>query len=130
MNPPTKHILIVDDDNAVTTALKLIVERLCEQCRVTIAGDGVRAMDVLDQNDVDLVLTDYEMPGVDGLELAKKVRNQWPKLPLFVMTGSGDTEWLRKTLEAHGIDDLIHKPFGIDQLTKILQSAISEGSPC
>ena len=78
-------ILIAEDDAAV----KRFVCRALEHRghRVTAVEDGVQALEVLEDADFDLLITDIVMPGLDGIGLALRVTRDWPDLPILMMTG-------------------------------------------
>jgi CheY-like chemotaxis protein len=130
MKLPRNQVLIVDDDSALLAVLKLTMEEICSHCRVKTAGNGHAALNVLNQHNIKLVLTDYNMPGMNGLELATQIRDRWPEIPLVLMTASGDSSELRAAVSSLGKSDFVQKPFGVNQLRQILQSVPQEGIPC
>ena len=78
-------ILIVDDDELVRMTLSVLVGSLGYHCLV--AGDGVEALAVLRSTQVDLVLTDIVMPGMDGIEVARLAAARHPGLRIMFITG-------------------------------------------
>ena len=72
----------------------------------------------------DIVLTDLAMPGMSGLEVARRIRQLHPHTPIVLVTG-WEVNISRAELEAAGITEVLYKPFRIEQLTEIIQSAIS-----
>ncbi|CAK7192007.1 Sensor kinase CckA [Commensalibacter sp. Nvir] len=113
-----KLILVVEDDSVLRP---LLVELLNEmEFKVMVAADGKVALTFLEEisqkrDNIDLLLTDIGLPGINGNDLAKKARKLWPGLSILFMTGY-----------AHGVgnlptDDnikLITKPFSLGMLTK------------
>ena len=81
----TPHILVVDDDPVICQQL----ERLYTHggYRVTVAGFAEQAMELLETEDTDLIVTDIRLPGLSGVELAKRCVEQWSDVPIIVMTG-------------------------------------------
>ena len=78
-------ILIVDDDRAVQIIMKLLLER--EGHRVTCAGDGPSALRIVHDREVQLLIIDIFMPGMDGLETMKLVHQHRPGVPIIVVSG-------------------------------------------
>ncbi len=85
-----KHILVVDDSPVVTEMMAEILST--SGLSVTIAGNGVQALAAIDKAVPDLILTDYEMPQMDGLELLRQVRKRFPTLPVVMLTTRGSVE--------------------------------------
>ncbi len=108
-----KHILVVDDDNSLR---KLLKESLvaCNH-EVTDAPNGETALELIKTTKFDLMITDVMMPGIKGIELLEKVREQLPELGCLVITAYGTVD---KAVEAmqKGAFDFITKPFSITHL--------------
>jgi signal transduction histidine kinase/CheY-like chemotaxis protein len=99
-------VLLVDDDSAVREVTAGILQDL--GYRVVEAGSGGAALDVLDrQSEIDLLLIDFAMPGMNGAEVAREVHARRPELPILFVTGYADTE----ALAAAGDDGILRKPF-------------------
>jgi CheY-like chemotaxis protein len=118
--PPTPlngacGILLVDDDPGVREITASMLQEMGHA--VVEAGSGGHALDLLDQNpDIELVLIDFAMPGMNGAELARLMRAKRPDLPMIFLTGYADTTALGDTDEDH----IIRKPFrDSDLMTKI-----------
>ncbi len=115
-------ILIVDDSVAVTDILSQLCELLGHDA--LCAEDGSQGLAVLDaETDIDLVFTDYKMPIMDGLEMAKIIKEKYPKLPVVLITGSvvvTDSE-----LQRGGFDAVVQKPFEL----KAIQASIDRFFP-
>ena len=80
------RVLVVDDDPAVRTTVKLVLER--ERHAVTVAADGRAGLAALAAAGFDILVLDLFMPGMDGLETLRQVRQHQPKLPVIVMSGA------------------------------------------
>jgi CheY-like chemotaxis protein len=81
-------ILCVDDEKNPLTLRKLVLERV--GYKVITASSAREAMDLLAVNHVDLVVSDYLMPGVVGTELAKQIKKKYPQLPFVLLSGVND----------------------------------------
>jgi diguanylate cyclase (GGDEF)-like protein len=103
-------ILIADDDPASRLLLSAAVERLGHRC--TVAEDGAQAWEAYESTGPDVVITDWDMPELDGAALTGRIRT-WPAVPytyVIVLTGAADESAARAIMEA-GADDVSAKPF-------------------
>jgi CheY-like chemotaxis protein len=121
-NKPT--ILIVDDDNVSLTLISKLVEK--QNYNVVLAADGSQALEVLEGRAVDLVIADYDMPHLDGLELLKKVKEQFPRLPYILVTAYSNLRVIREAWE-FGAFDFFQKPVFVDRLNQTIRLAIEYG---
>lgn len=106
-------ILVVDDEKEITMTLKGFFSAIGYEMLATL--DGSEAVKILDTvKNIDLILLDLRMPGVNGIDILKKVRAEMPKTKVIVITAySKDT---KEELEKIGIDGLIPKPIDLSQL--------------
>jgi CheY-like chemotaxis protein len=112
-------VLLVDDDSAVREVTAGILHDL--GYRVVEAGSGGAALDLLDrQAEIDLLLVDFAMPGMNGAEVAREVHARRPDLPILFVTGYADTE----ALSAAGDDGILRKPFVEQELAAKLRSVL------
>ncbi len=118
------RILIAEDDAVSRTILRRAVEKIGHECLA--AADGEEAWGLYKENlDVDVIISDWMMPGVDGLELCRRVRGDGRDgYTYFIfLTALGDREHLLQGLEA-GADDYLSKPLDRDELGMRLTSAL------
>ena len=115
-----KRILIVDDEPQITRVLRRSL--LTHGYDVRTAADGESALDVFHDWTPDLVVTDLSMPGMDGIELCRRVRER-SALPIIVLSVKGEEQTKVRALDA-GADDYITKPFGMDELLARLRAAL------
>ena len=113
MNSSTApHILIIDDDPDIC---ELVSEYLCDNdMRVTSRASGKDMFDVIDREAIDLVLLDLKLPGEDGMQLARAVRER-ATIPIILLTGRKDEADRVMGLEL-GADDYVTKPFSPREL--------------
>ena len=118
---PQKRILVVDDNRDAADSLGRILEFLGVDVR--LARDGAEALDVFKAYDPQVVLLDIGMPGMDGYEVARRIRGGFPdrRTSLVALTGWGQEEDRRKAREA-GFDHHLVKPAEISALQKLLAS--------
>ncbi|MBL8233252.1 MAG: response regulator [Bryobacterales bacterium] len=119
-------VLVVDD----STAIRKILQRVLRQTDLQLgeiaeAGDGVEALELLRKKPFGLILSDINMPNMDGLQLLSAVRReeQWKKIPLLLITTEGSQE---RVLEAAnlGATGYVRKPFTADQIKEKLVGVI------
>jgi two-component system, OmpR family, response regulator MprA len=102
-------LLVVDDDDGIRSTL----ER--EGFRVTVAGNGERALDVLRQIPVDCILLDAGLPGLEGLEMCRRLRDAGDETPIILLTAPSGVGQRVQGLEA-GADDCLGRPFALEEL--------------
>jgi DNA-binding NtrC family response regulator len=120
-NHPEQNILVVDDDLLVRKVLKKYISSLGYY--VDTAEDGRSALDMLRSFSYDLVLTDLEMPVLDGIELLKQMSVEFPIIPKIVLTGHGTNDEILAALKS-GAYDFLYKP--IDDFD-ILEYSLKRG---
>lgn len=116
----SEHILIVDDDPTVCGFVERYLVK--QGYTVSVAGDGVAMRRVLDSAQVDLVVLDLSLPGKDGLELARGLR-EGSELPIIMLTGRSDPIDRIVGLEI-GADDYLTKPFEARELLARIRSVL------
>ena len=118
-SPKNCRVLVVDDDSAVREVTAGMLADL--GYGVVQAASGGAALDLLDrQSEIDLLLLDFAMPGMNGAELAREAHARRPDLPILFVTGYADTE----VLEASAGDGIVRKPFVEKDLAEKLRWAL------
>lgn len=107
------EILIAEDEKQIANSLKKNL--LDEGHHVMIAYDGEKALHLLEEIQFDVLLLDWRMPKVSGLEVLKKIRNAGNKLPVILLTALSDIDNKIEALR-HGADDYITKPFLFEEV--------------
>jgi two-component system alkaline phosphatase synthesis response regulator PhoP len=107
------RILLVEDEESIRTLLKFNLEM--EGYEVLAAGNGKKAIDLVDQQHFDLLLLDIMLPEVDGLQIAEHVRLTQFDIPIIFLTAKDDPEERVEGLKKGG-DDYITKPFNLEEL--------------
>ena len=118
-----KHILIVEDEQALLDSLKVMIAMLNDEFEVYSANNGRQALELINRSDIDLLITDIFMPDKDGLELIREVQKKDPSIKILVMTGGG-SHYL-KVAESFGASYALNKPFGMDELRSAIHKVLS-----
>ncbi len=108
-----ENVLIVEDDPSLLMGLTMNLRR--EGYRVRTATDGHRGLEELERERPDLVVLDLMLPGVDGLEILRRIRADDPTLPVIVLTALGSEQDKIRGLDL-GANDYVTKPFSIAEL--------------
>jgi CheY-like chemotaxis protein len=115
------RVLIAEDDTAVREFVSRALIHGGHE--VATANDGLEALDVLNGETYDLLVTDIVMPNLDGIALALKVAKEYPRMPVLLMTG-----YAAERQRAHNLDVLIHdvitKPFTLRQICDAADEAL------
>ena len=112
------RVLAVDDDSTIR---QLLVEVLTlAGCRVLAASDGMEALRILEGESVDLLITDYQMPRMNGLELLRWSKAHLPHVTVVMMTGR-DSQSLAEEGEGCGALRVLRKPISIEHLLSLVR---------
>lgn len=98
-----------------------------EEYKIITASDGLEAIDIVLNKDVDLMLLDLRMPKADGMEVLRKVREENIKTPIVMITAHGTMESAVEAMKLGAID-YISKPFNIDELKVVIKNALNIGN--
>jgi len=110
------RVLHVDDDPDVSELTATFLKRADERFDVETVADATEGLDRLDGRTFDCVVSDYEMPGLDGIEFLERVRERRPELPFVLFTGKGSETVASEAISA-GVTDYLQKETGTDQYT-------------
>jgi two-component system KDP operon response regulator KdpE len=115
------RILLVEDDLHFQDLLRFHLT--ARRYQVEVAGDGLDAVTRLPDLQPDLVLLDIDLPGIDGLEVCRRIR-QWSQVPIIMVTSLDSAETKKRALES-GADDYVTKPFQVAELMTHIQAALN-----
>jgi len=118
-----KSILLVDDDPPVIEALRRTLHR--EGYRLFTASSGAQALGILETENIDVLLSDLEMPHMNGLELLARVRTQWPEVVRIVLTGGGSLESAITAINQGEVHRYLTKPWSNDQLREMMRGTMA-----
>ena len=120
-----RQVLVVDDNKAVQDVLSKMLAFLGYD--VTVAGNGLEGGTLFLTGSYDLVMTDLQMPLMNGWELSRLVKERSPRTPVILVTGSYD-ETRGGKMGMNWIDAVIPKPFRLKELEKTLQRLLNGGA--
>ena len=120
--PKRGQLLVVDDNETIQDILSKILSFM--RYDVTVADNGLEALALFRTGSFDLVMTDFQMPLMNGCELSRLVKEQSPNTPVVVVTGCCDNkDW--ENLNMNWIDAIILKPFSLKEIEKTVQRLLS-----
>ena len=120
---PQHSILIVDDELLIRDLLYDFFQG--QGWETSVADSGEKALDILGVRQVDLVLSDIRMPGMDGLQLTEELRESHPEIPVVLMTGYPSVDTAVAALRQR-VADYVTKPFNINALYKLIAAHLKE----
>ena len=119
MNP--LRLLIVDDEPPIRRFLRTALA--AQHYRIEEAEDGETALEFLKRNPVDLIVLDLGLPGMDGLEVVRRLRQEGSAIPIVILSSRDDEAGKVAALDL-GADDYVSKPFGMEELSARIRAAL------
>ena len=124
-----KKLLIVDDQKGIRMLLDEIFTK--EGYETYLASNGLEAFELLEKEKIDCVLLDMRLPGMDGNEILKRIKEIYPKLAVFIMTAFDELE-IKEKIKSLGVDECFTKPFNIfeviEKVNKVLKQRSNNGN--
>ncbi|WP_438970749.1 phosphate regulon transcriptional regulator PhoB [Methylophaga sp.] len=122
------HVLVVEDDVAIRDMLSFTLKQAGYSCDST--GDGEAGLDFLKTQQPDMILLDWMLPGIDGIEFIRRLRaNEFlANIPVIMLTAKGESEDMVKGL-AVGADDYVNKPFSPPELMARIKAVLRRCQP-
>lgn len=116
-------VLIVDDERSMRDFLKILLEK--EGHEVATAASGEKALDTFHAHTPDIVVSDIRMPGMTGIELLERLKDDQPELPVILITAFASPDDAVLAMK-NGAFDYISKPFNVDEIKSVIESATSK----
>ena len=114
-------ILIVEDDGALANIIKFKLTQEAPHFSIAVVESGQECLEYLKKNEADCILSDYQMPGMSGLELLQNLRSQNSDVPFIFITGQGNESVARDAFKS-GADDYFTKDWGFAHFARIINS--------
>jgi DNA-binding NtrC family response regulator len=125
MDAETFTIVVVDDEEMVLKSLESFL-KLATDYRVVVFTSPATALDYIKTSEIDIVVSDYLMPDMDGLTFLDHVKAIKPEVPRIILTGYADKENAIKAINDVGLFQYIEKPWNNDDLLIILRNGIAK----
>jgi DNA-binding response OmpR family regulator len=120
--PPPYHVIIADDDDGVRGIIARVVVRTYPAVSISALRDGQDALDLYDQRGADLLITNNDMPRVNGLELLEALRiHRQATLPIIMISADASVAPRARLL---GVTRFVAKPFALGELVQVLSSVL------
>ncbi|RLB04761.1 MAG: hypothetical protein DRG50_08345 [Deltaproteobacteria bacterium] len=121
----TKKVLVVDDEETLTWSMTKTLAKDKDKYELIIANTGKEALQAMQEDHIDVVVTDVRMPDINGLELLTKIREKYPWTKVIIMTAYGSSE-VQKEATKRGSYYYIEKPFEISDIRALILKALEE----
>jgi two-component system, response regulator, stage 0 sporulation protein F len=121
--PPA--VLLVEDEPAILMILRRVLRDVVGSHDIILVEGGAEALEQLALRPVPVLITDYRMPGIDGMQLTRAIKAAWPATRIIMITADlgADVEALAY---AAGVDFFLVKPFPVEDLRQIVRAALGE----
>ncbi len=123
--PTPRTILVVDDEEDILSSLQDLLEAALEDVTVTTCPSGTEALEELGSGTFDLIISDYKMPGMNGLEFLAEARRVAPSTPRIMMTAFPDLDVAIHAINDAGIENFFTKPLEPEQILQVVQGMIT-----
>ena len=118
-------VLITDDEPATQNSLSTAVHwQQFGVDKVLVADDGYQALNIMARNKIDLLITDIQMPHMDGITLLKEVRNSYPETHCIILTAYNEFEYARAAVKL-GVENFLLKPLVKEELEETIEKALN-----
>ncbi len=114
--------MLVDDDERLLAAMKRVLKK--ESYRLLFARNGKEALEKLKLKNTDLIISDYQMPGMNGVELLAKIKDLYPDILTIMMTGIEDVKVAMQAINDAGVYKFLLKPCGSEVLKITVKRAV------
>jgi two-component system response regulator FixJ len=124
--PVRGKVYVIDDDEAMRDSLSFLLDSA--NFDVTLFETALKFLDALPNLEFGCVVSDVRMPGLDGIELLKHMKERHSRFPIVIMTGHGDVPLAVEAMK-QGAVDFLEKPFEDDRLIGMIEGAIRQAEP-
>lgn len=117
-------VLVVDDEPDILTSIKTFLEGALDDVSVETATSGAQGLAYIEENPVDVILSDYRMPGMNGLEFLAQVREHRPRVPRIIITAYPDLELALEAINDEEVERFFTKPLDPIQIVQTVQEIL------
>lgn len=125
-NTTSVHLLLVDDHTVVREGLKRLLDPQDQGWTITEAGNGFEAIESIRRQAFQLVIADLSLPGMSGLELVRRIRTEFPGVPVLVLTMHSEEQYALRAFEA-GASGYVTKDTAADELVAAVRKVLGGG---
>ena len=122
-----KNILLIDDCKPVLDSLAAYLGYFLGDCTIRTAENGRTAVEILRSMPIDVILTDLEMPYMNGFELVAYTKAYFPSIPVLVMTGRHSPESEKKAISIGALGYIV-KPFDVSLIKSLIENQLAPGT--
>ncbi len=120
-----RRILVVDDEIDIRNLFSKILSFLGYE--VVVSGNGIEGLNLFLRNPFDLVITEFQIPGMDGWSLAASIKERYPNTPVVMLTGQVKDEVMEK-IRGSCVDSVMFKPSRLEEILKAVHKILDPGS--
>lgn len=117
-------ILLVDDEREEREGIEFLIKKYKYPLSVAQAPNGVKALEYMEHNSVDILFSDVKMPQMDGLELARLVNKRYPQTKIIIFSAYGEFAYAKQALEANAVNYLL-KPIEVDEFCRVMEELLA-----
>jgi DNA-binding NtrC family response regulator len=121
---PTQHILIVDDETNLALSLARALQFISKHCEVSVVYSGEEALEIVKTHPVDLLITDLRLPGINGLELIRRMQISAPQLQSILITAYGNDK-IKEEARNLAVYRCFDKPFLLEKLLNTTREVLA-----
>ena len=126
MTEASRTILVVDDEPDILSSIKLVLERPPHAFKVVTASSGAQGLDVLAATPVDLIISDFKMPGMDGIAFLVQARQMRPGLPSVMFTAYADEALAQRARAEASVRCCLSKNLASKELVAKVQALLDD----
>ena len=119
-------VLVVDDEADIRDSVAQILEAALSDVEVVLASEAMEALRCVEAGGIDLIITDYRMPGMDGLAFLEQAAKIAPDVPRILMTAFGDLDVALEAINQAHVHSFFPKPFEPDEVTDVVWKVLDE----
>ncbi len=121
-----RRILLVDDEVDILESLRELLEASIDDLEVLTAPSGDDAVKILKEQRIDILVTDFKMPGMNGLELMRESQRIAPKTPRVLMTAFPDLQIAIESINEARIENFFTKPLDPEEVVRVLEAMLDD----